>query len=238
MKALLWSVSAVMYPAFVRAPLRAFSCALRQLALLLRLRRLRVTVSLQILFGNTAERFLRSLRKCRASALGSMAHSLNGARPRSGDSTNGDNHVPEQSNPHRLPRQQRRSPHQQRRLQRHHAFAGNQVLLQEGWQVHLAHRMASLASSSASSQSSPRRSPRAHISRWKASCAAGSTRARRRTPNSASGKFGSLRSSSWTALKSCPGRSGARGNAPGGNGRIGPCSSLSEARLLAGLPRL
>jgi hypothetical protein len=39
MKALLWSVSAVMYPAFVRAPLRAFSCALRQLALLLRLRR-------------------------------------------------------------------------------------------------------------------------------------------------------------------------------------------------------
>src|SRR5271166_7146799 len=39
MKALLWSVSAAMYPAFVRAPLRAFSCALRQLALLLRLRR-------------------------------------------------------------------------------------------------------------------------------------------------------------------------------------------------------
>ena len=30
MKALLWSVSAVMYPAFVRAPLRVFSCALRQ----------------------------------------------------------------------------------------------------------------------------------------------------------------------------------------------------------------
>src|ERR1700722_18938626 len=32
-------MSAVMYPAFVRAPLRGFSCALRQLALLLRLRR-------------------------------------------------------------------------------------------------------------------------------------------------------------------------------------------------------
>ena len=32
-------VSAVMYPDFVRAPLRGFSCALRQLALLLRLRR-------------------------------------------------------------------------------------------------------------------------------------------------------------------------------------------------------
>src|ERR1039458_4469665 len=39
MKTLLWRVSAVMYPAFVRAPLRASSCALRQLALLLRLRR-------------------------------------------------------------------------------------------------------------------------------------------------------------------------------------------------------
>ena len=38
--------------------------------------------------------------------------------------------------------------------------------------------------------------------------------------------------------KGCPGRSGARGSAPGGNGRIGPCSSLSEARLSAGLPSL
>jgi hypothetical protein len=49
-------VSAVMYPAFVRAPLRGFSCALRQLALLLRLPALRVTVSLQILFGKNAEK--------------------------------------------------------------------------------------------------------------------------------------------------------------------------------------
>jgi len=39
----------------------------------------------------------------------------------------------EQSNPHRLSRQQRRSPYQQRGLQRHHPLAGNQVLLQEGW---------------------------------------------------------------------------------------------------------
>src|SRR6202451_3389294 len=38
-KTLLWVVSAVMYPAFARAPLRGSSCALRQLALLLRLRR-------------------------------------------------------------------------------------------------------------------------------------------------------------------------------------------------------
>src|SRR5260370_14807430 len=36
-------------------------------------------------------------------------------------------------------------------------------------------------------------SPRAHISRSKANCAAGSTRARRRTRSCASGKFGSLR---------------------------------------------
>ena len=38
-------------------------------------------------------------------------------------------HVPEQSNPHRLSRQQPRSSHQQRRLQRHESLAGNQVLL-------------------------------------------------------------------------------------------------------------
>jgi len=44
------------YPAFVRAPLRGFSCALRQLALLLRLRRPAVTVSLQILFAKSAEK--------------------------------------------------------------------------------------------------------------------------------------------------------------------------------------
>ena len=42
--------------------------------------------------------------------------------------------------------------------------------------------------------SSPKRSRKAHMSRWKANCAAGSTRARRRTRSSASGKFGSLRS--------------------------------------------
>ena len=43
--------------AFVRAPLRSFSCALRQLALLLRAAPpLRVTVSLQILFGKNAEK--------------------------------------------------------------------------------------------------------------------------------------------------------------------------------------
>ena len=34
--------------------------------------------------------------------------------------------------------------HQQPGFQLHHPLAGNQVLLQEGWQVHLAHRMAPL----------------------------------------------------------------------------------------------
>src|SRR6202451_4844408 len=46
------------------------------------------------------KRFLRSLRKCRASALGSMAHSLNGAPIKIGKFNNGDNHVSEQSNSH------------------------------------------------------------------------------------------------------------------------------------------
>jgi hypothetical protein len=36
--------------------------------------------------------------------LGAWPTRLMVPRPRSGDSTNGDNHVPEQSNPHRLPR--------------------------------------------------------------------------------------------------------------------------------------
>src|ERR1017187_283423 len=78
MKTLLWGVSAVMYPAFVRAPLRASSCALRQLALLLRLRRpAGYGFPPNLVRKKHPKRFLRTLRKCRASALGSMAHSLN-----------------------------------------------------------------------------------------------------------------------------------------------------------------
>jgi len=105
MKALLWSVSAVMYPAFVRAPLRAFSCALRQLALLLRLRR-------PTGYGFPPNLVRKDRRKDFSGAsvnadlrhLGAWPTRLMVPRPRSGDSTNGDNHVPEQSNPHRLPR--------------------------------------------------------------------------------------------------------------------------------------
>jgi hypothetical protein len=105
MKALLWSVSAVMYHAFVRAPLRAFSCALRQLALLLRLRR-------PAGYGFPPNLVRKDRRKDFSGAsvnadlrhLGAWPTRLMVPRPRSGDSTNGDNHVPEQSNPHRLPR--------------------------------------------------------------------------------------------------------------------------------------
>jgi hypothetical protein len=105
MRTLLWRVSAVMYPAFVRAPLRAFSCALRQLALLLRLRR-------PAGYGFPPNLVRKDRRKDFSGAsvnaelrhLGAWPTRLMVPRPRSGDSTNGDNHVPEQSNPHRLPR--------------------------------------------------------------------------------------------------------------------------------------
>jgi hypothetical protein len=58
---------------------------------------------------SVAKRFLQSLRKCRASALGSRAHSL--ASPKCDPSRIGkfnkrrQDHVPEQSQPHRIPRQ-------------------------------------------------------------------------------------------------------------------------------------
>src|ERR1022692_3657325 len=81
MKALLWSVSAAMYPAFVRASLRAFSCALRQLALLVRKDR-RKDFS-----GTSVNAELRHL--------GAWPTRFMMPRPRSGDSTNGDHHVPE-----------------------------------------------------------------------------------------------------------------------------------------------
>src|SRR3984957_2055149 len=100
MKGLLWSVSAVMYPAFVRAPLRAFSCALRQLALLLRLRR-------PAGYGFPPNLVRKDRRKDFSGAsvnaelrhLGAWPTRLMVPRPRSGVSTNGDNHVSEQSKP-------------------------------------------------------------------------------------------------------------------------------------------
>src|ERR1035438_7416797 len=145
MKTLVRRVSAVMYPAFVRATVRGFSCALRQLALLLRLR-------LPAGYGFPPNLVRKERRKDLSGAsvnaelrhLGAWPTRLMVPRSRSGNSTNGDNHVSEQSNSHRLSRQQPRRAYQQPGFQRHHPFAGNQVLLQEGWQVHLAHRMAPL----------------------------------------------------------------------------------------------
>src|SRR5260370_35223638 len=80
MKTLPWSVSTVSYPGFVRAPLRGFSCALRQLALLLRLRR-------PTGYGFPPNLVRKERRKDFSGAsanaelrhLGAMAHSLNSA---------------------------------------------------------------------------------------------------------------------------------------------------------------
>src|SRR6202162_4930908 len=77
MTTLLWRVSAVMYPAFVRAPLRGFfmrPAAARSSASAAPPCGLRFPS--KSCSERTPKRFLRSLRKCRASALGSMAHSL------------------------------------------------------------------------------------------------------------------------------------------------------------------
>jgi hypothetical protein len=58
---------------------------------------------------SAAKRFLQSLRKCRASAIGSRAHALGFAwcDPRRIGKFNkrSQDHVPEQSQPHRIPRQ-------------------------------------------------------------------------------------------------------------------------------------
>ena len=64
----------------VRARLRGFSCALRQFALLLRFAPpCGLWFPSKSCSERTPKRFLVSLRICRASALGSMPHSLNGA---------------------------------------------------------------------------------------------------------------------------------------------------------------
>ena len=87
-----------------QAPLRGFSCALRQL---------RSSASAAPPCGlrfpskscsqRSAKRFLRTLRKCRASALGSMARSPRVPRATAGQiQTTENTHVPEQSHPHRF----------------------------------------------------------------------------------------------------------------------------------------
>src|SRR6201996_1914296 len=67
--------------------------------------------------ASTPKRFVGTLRKCRASALGSRPHSQGSARcdPNKIGKFNKRRHyhVPEQSNPHRFPRQRCRSSHRE-----------------------------------------------------------------------------------------------------------------------------
>jgi hypothetical protein len=111
------SVSAVWYPALVRAPLRGFSCALRQLALLLRQGRPAGYGFPPNLVRKVRRKdFSRASVNARASALGSMAHSLQWCPdPDREFKQTETQYVPEQSNPHRLRRQRRRSSRQQPR---------------------------------------------------------------------------------------------------------------------------
>jgi len=91
MNTLLWRVSAVMYPALVRAPLRSFSCARRQLALLLRPGR-------PVGYGFPPNLVRKLRRKDFSGAsvnaelrhLGAWPTRLMVPRSRSGNSTNGD----------------------------------------------------------------------------------------------------------------------------------------------------
>ena len=99
--------------------------------------------------ASTPKRFVRTLRKCRASALGSRPHSQGSARcdPNKIGKFNKRRHyhVPEQSQPHRLPRQRCRSVNRKQQ-QLHHVLAGYEVLLQrqEDQPVCLAYRVAPL----------------------------------------------------------------------------------------------
>src|ERR1700692_3428570 len=154
MTTLLWSVSAVIYPVFCSVTASGPFRRPAALGLLLRISRpFGVSVppktSLRTTAKNAAQTSFGPLPESRPSALGSRAHSLSSAsvtRATTGEFNKRRHcHVPEQSNPHRLSRQQRRSSHRQQR-QLHDTLAGNQVLLQEGRQVHLAHRMATLRS--------------------------------------------------------------------------------------------
>src|SRR5215469_17718086 len=90
--------------------------------------------SLQSTAKNALHTSFGSLPESRPSALGSRALSLASlyvTRATTGEfNKRRHSHVSEQSNAHRLPRQQRRSP-QQQQWQLHDSLTGNQVLLQE-----------------------------------------------------------------------------------------------------------
>src|SRR5713101_4630160 len=132
MTTLLWSVSAVMYPVFFSVTASGPFRRPAALGLLLRISRpFGVSVppktSLRTTAKNASQTSFGPLPESRPSALGSRAHSL--APPSVTRATTGEfnkrrhDHVPEQSNPHRLSRQQPRSSHKQPGLQRHRSFA-------------------------------------------------------------------------------------------------------------------
>src|SRR5271169_225030 len=137
MTTLLWRVSAVMYPVFFSVTASGPFRRPAALGLLLRIARpFGVSVppktSLQTTAKNAVQTSFGPLRESRPSALGSRTHSLGFARcdPSNNGKFNKRRHdyVPEQSNPHRLCRQQPRSSHQ-RQSQPDHSLASNQVLL-------------------------------------------------------------------------------------------------------------
>src|ERR1700687_5876521 len=137
MTTLLWGVSAVMYPVFcsvtASGPFRR-PAALGLLLCILRPFGVSVPpkTSLRTTAKNAAQTSFGPLPESRPSALGSRAHSpgfalCDPSNKREIQQTE-TSHVPKQSNPHRFPRQQRRSPHQ-RQSQLYHSLAGNQVVL-------------------------------------------------------------------------------------------------------------
>ena len=135
--------------------------------------------SLRTTAKGAAQTSFGPFRESRPSVLGAGPTRL--ARPNVTRSTTGKFHkrrhndVPEQSDPHRISRQQPVSSHKRTIITSRRPNG-------------------TVASFSASSRSSPRHSPKERISKWKANCAAGNTSARRRTRSSAPGRFGSLRS--------------------------------------------
>jgi hypothetical protein len=117
-------------------------------------------------------------------------------------------------------------------------LAGNQVLLQEGRQVRLAHRMAPLRSLR---QALGVRQDAHHRRTHPGGRRAAQPGAREQEDGLEAARLGNsgrFDPEAGPRRKGRAGRSGTRGNVPGGNGRISPCSSLSEARLSAGLSSL
>ena len=147
-------------------------------------------------------------------------------------------HVPEQSNPHRLPRQRRRSPHQQHnRSFTTLSLATKSSYKKDGKYISHTewHRCVVFGKLSEFAKTLTKG---AHIQ------VEGELRSREYDSKKTDSKqrIWEIRVASILKLdraeKAAPEDQEHDEVAPGGNGRIGPCSSLSEARLTAGLPSL